>query len=71
MIRKRQLLINYDSQDFNSLGRTKRQSINVDINIVMNGFLGWENQDFSFSKVKLEVVEMTGTAECNQRSNSF
>lgn len=49
---KSQLIINQDSQDFNSLGRTQRPGGNVEVSVVINGLVGQENQELCFTKVK-------------------
>lgn len=56
---KSQLIINQDSQDFNSLGRSQRPGGNVEDSVVINGLVGQENQELffltCFTKVKMEV----------------
>lgn len=51
MFRKSQLIINHDSKILKSLGRSKRQSVNIDVNMVMNGLVGQGNQMLNFHKV--------------------
>lgn len=50
------LIINPDSKTSNSLGRSMRQAVKCDVNVVMNGLVVLKNPELIFSKVQLEVV---------------
>lgn len=45
------MIINPDSKTSNSLGRSTRQAVKCDINVVMNGLVVWENPELIFSRL--------------------
>lgn len=51
----------------------KRDGFNFKVNIVMNGLVGWENQQLSFSKVNLEVVvlQIEGSSRVKGKYNWY
>lgn len=53
--------------NLNSLGRSRRQGVNFDVNGVMNELFGWEKQKLCFTKVKCGHIQETSCLRLIQR----
>lgn len=61
MIRKNKIL-----EILNSLSRSKRQGANIDVNVVMKGWVGREKQELSSTKVQMEAFGRFTTTNCSR-----
>ena len=56
MVRESQLVINNDPEVSCCFGWNKRQGVNIDADVVVDGLFGWKDHQFRFGQVQLKVV---------------
>ena len=56
VVHESQLVINNDPEVSCCFGWNKRQGVNIDADVVVDGLFGWKDHQFRFGQVQLKVV---------------